>query len=592
MENQYIVSARKYRPATFESVVGQQHITNTLQNAIQQDHLAQALLFCGPRGVGKTTCARILAKKINEHYGTEGEDYSLNIFELDAASNNSVDDIRSLIEQVRFAPQVGEFKVYIIDEVHMLSQAAFNAFLKTLEEPPKHAIFILATTEKHKIIPTILSRCQIFDFKRITVEDIAKHLAWVAEQEGITADPDALHLIAQKADGALRDSLSIFDRIASFSDQNISYESVLENLNILDYDYYFRAVEHIQSGSVKDVLLLFREVLDKGFDGHMFLTGLASHLRDLLVGKDQATLALLEVGENIRQRYVEQSGKVDLPFLIKALKICTEADEKYKASHNPRLHVEVALLKLTELVNSVSEKKNSASQPAVGAPQQEVVVEVALARKPAPKIEPKPEAQFTAQEETQPSTEETPKHEPKPSALRQGPEPEKRQVIKPKSRRGSRMKGFSIKDLDAKPEEENGEVQEESNARLDTSGLPQEYFSEHELKDVWQAYLKKVEHKKSIYSTLSRHQPKLKDNFKIELTLDNKIQEGYLQGARPDLMAFLRTELKNFKIELESKVTEKEEVKTLYTPEEKYQHMVDKNPILAEFRKKLDLDLE
>lgn len=592
-ENQYIVSARKYRPSTFESVVGQQHITNTLQNAIEQDHLAQALLFCGPRGVGKTTCARILAKKINEHYGTEGEDYTLNIFELDAASNNSVDDIRSLIEQVRFAPQVGEFKVYIIDEVHMLSQAAFNAFLKTLEEPPKHAIFILATTEKHKIIPTILSRCQIFDFKRITVEDIAKHLAWVAQQEGITADPDALHLIAQKADGALRDSLSIFDRIASFSDQNISYEAVLENLNILDYDYYFRAVEHIQAGSVTDVLLLFREILDKGFDGHMFLTGLASHLRDLLVGKDQATLALLEVGENIRQRYIEQSGKVDLVFLIQALKICTEADEKYKASHNHRLHVEVALLKLTELVQSVNEKKNSASQPVAGPPQQEVVVEVAPTRRPAPKVEPKeatPPA--TPEAETTPPTEEKPKSEPRPSALRQGPEPEKREVVKPKSRRGSRLKGYSLKDLDAKPEVEGEEGTEESTARIDTSGLPKEYFSEHELKDVWQAYLKKVEHKKSIYSTLSRHQPKLLDNFKIELVLDNKIQEGYLQGARPDLMAFLRTELKNFKIELISKVTEKEEVKTLYTPEEKYQHMVEKNPILAEFRKKLDLDLE
>ncbi len=358
-DHSYIVSARKYRPATFDAVVGQQHITQTLVNAIEQDHLAQALLFCGPRGVGKTTCARILAKRINEHYGSEGEDYSLNIFELDAASNNSVDDIRSLIDQVRIAPPVGEFRVYIIDEVHMLSQAAFNAFLKTLEEPPKHAIFILATTEKHKIIPTILSRCQIFDFKRITVEDIAKHLVWVAEQEGFTADPDALHLIAQKADGALRDSLSIFDRIASFSDGKISYESVIENLNILDYDYYFRAVEHILGGDVQQVLLLFREVLDKGFDGHMFITGLASHLRDLLVGKDEATLQLLEVGENIRQRYVEQSAKCSLPFLIDALKVTTECDEKYKASHNHRLHVEVALLKLAENVALAGEKKKS-----------------------------------------------------------------------------------------------------------------------------------------------------------------------------------------------------------------------------------------
>lgn len=476
----------------------------------------------------------------------------------------------------------------------MLSQAAFNAFLKTLEEPPKHAIFILATTEKHKIIPTILSRCQIFDFKRITVEDIAKHLAWVAGQEGITADPDALHLIAQKADGALRDSLSIFDRIASFSDQNITYESVLENLNILDYDYYFRAVDHIQAGSVKDVLLLFREVLDKGFDGHMFLTGLASHLRDLLVGKDQATLALLEVGENIRQRYVEQSAKLDLPFLIQALKICSEADEKYKSSHNQRLHVEVALLKLTEIVNSVSEKKNSASQPVAGAPQQEVVVEVAPARRPVPKA-PEPRPKVETKSET---GDDSPKSEKvstevarSPTSLRQGPEPEKRKVVKPSAGRGARMKGFSIKDLDARPEEV-AEGGEEVESKIDHSGLPQEYFSEHELKEVWKAYLEKIEHKKSIYNTLSRHQPKLLDQFKIELILDNKTQEGYLHGGRADLMAYLRTELKNFKIELITKITEKEEVRTLYTPEEKYQHMVEKNPILAEFRRKLDLDLE
>ncbi|KAB2808022.1 DNA polymerase III subunit gamma/tau [Phaeocystidibacter luteus] len=595
-ENQYIVSARKYRPQTFESVVGQHHVTNTLENAIAQDHLAQALLFCGPRGVGKTTCARILAKKINEHYGGENEDYSLNIFELDAASNNSVDDIRSLIEQVRFAPQVGKFKVYIIDEVHMLSQAAFNAFLKTLEEPPKHAIFILATTEKHKIIPTILSRCQIFDFKRITVDDIAKHLAWVAEQENITANPDALHLIAQKADGALRDSLSIFDRIASFSDGEISYESVLENLNILDYDYYFRAVDNVMAGDVQQSLLLFREVLDKGFDGHMFLTGLASHFRDLLVGKDPATLELLEVGESIRAKYVEQSAKCSLPFLIQALKVVTEADEKFKASHNQRLHVEVALLRLVQLVAYADEKKNDGAdnvklppqpQATASARQQDVVVEV-QPRKSAPVSSPIDKSQPETQKENL-------KEELKKSAETKTPSREpitEKGQVRQSGRRGNRLKGFSLKDLDNQPEEAETESTEEAGEIRDTSGLPQEYFSEHELKEVWDSYLKKIEHKKSIFNTLSRHRPTLVDKTTLELQLDNKTQEGYLQSGRADLMAYLRTELKNFKIDLKTTITEKEEVKTLYTPEEKYKHMVEKNPVLAEFRRKLDLDLE
>lgn len=591
MENQYIVSARKYRPTDFNSVVGQQHITHTLENAIAQDHLAQALLFCGPRGVGKTTCARILARKINEHYGGENEDYSLNIFELDAASNNSVDDIRNLIDQVRFAPQVGQFKVYIIDEVHMLSQAAFNAFLKTLEEPPRHAIFILATTEKHKIIPTILSRCQIFDFKRITVDDIAGHLAWVAEQEGIKADPDALHIIAQKADGALRDSLSIFDRIASFSDQNITYDAVLENLNILDYDFYFRTVDHILAGDIQSTLLLFREVLDKGFDAHMYITGLAAHLRDLLVGKDEATLSLLEVGENIRQRYIEQSGKCDMSFLIQALKVTTEADEKFKASHNPRLHVEVALLKLLQLVAFADEKKNDSPEqivlPAPGEiaeprteqseqrPQvvQEVSVEVGRPVRSKPETK-EPSSPSQSQSTPAKSSEEAQASSPIP-----GP-----------ARKGARMRGFSLKDMDAPVSEATDEST--TDEPQVTEGLPEEYFSEHELREVWKSYLVKVEHKKSIFNTLSRHEPKLKDKVTIELTLDNKTQEGYLQSGRADLMAYLRTELKNFKVDLVITISEKEEVKTLYTPEEKYRHMVEKNPVLAEFRKKLDLDLE
>jgi DNA polymerase-3 subunit gamma/tau len=354
----FIVSALKYRPTTFKDVVGQQSITNTLQNAIKHDHLAQALLFTGPRGVGKTTCARILAKQINQD-GTHkaDEDFAFNIFELDAASNNSVDDIRNLIDQVRIPPQVGNYKVYIIDEVHMLSAAAFNAFLKTLEEPPKHAIFILATTEKHKIIPTILSRCQIFDFKRITVNDIKEHLAHIAEVQGVVAEDDALHVIAQKADGALRDALSIFDRVVSFSGKTLSREAVTENLNVLDYTYYFNITDLLIENNIPKVLVAYNAILAKGFDGHHFIMGLASHFRDLLVCKNEETIVLLEVGEQIKSMYLEQSRKTENSFLIEGIELANNCDLKYKISHNQRLLVELCLLQLASLTAKV-EKKN------------------------------------------------------------------------------------------------------------------------------------------------------------------------------------------------------------------------------------------
>lgn len=353
----FIVSARKYRPQTFKDVVGQQAITNTLQNAIDQNHLAQALLFCGPRGVGKTTCARILAKQINSD-GTESEDedFAFNIFELDAASNNSVDDIRNLIDQVRIPPQVGKYKVYIIDEVHMLSQSAFNAFLKTLEEPPKHAIFILATTEKHKIIPTILSRCQIFDFKRITVKDAAEYLKYIAENQGINAEEDALHIIAQKADGAMRDALSIFDRVVSFSGKDLTRKAVTENLNVLDYDTYFEATDLILDHAIPQLLILFNKTLSLGFDGHHFISGLASHFRDLLVCQHEDTIALLEVGEAAKKNYLEQSKKTSGSFLLSALDIANDCDLKYKASKNQRLLVELTLMKLAS-INFDGQKK-------------------------------------------------------------------------------------------------------------------------------------------------------------------------------------------------------------------------------------------
>ena len=348
----FIVSARKYRPQVFDDVVGQKAITNTLENAIKSNHLAQALLFTGPRGVGKTTCARILAKRINQESSDEtyeDEDFAFNIFELDAASNNSVDDIRNLTDQVRIPPQTGKYKVYIIDEVHMLSQAAFNAFLKTLEEPPAHAIFILATTEKHKIIPTILSRCQIFDFKRIGVSDIKNYLHKIAKEEGVHADDDALHIIAQKADGALRDALSIFDRVVSFSGSNLTRLAVTENLNVLDYDVYFNITDLLIDNNIPQSLIDYNSVLDRGFDGHHFISGLASHFRDLLVSKDTATIELLEVGDSAKKQYLKQAQKADLRFLLKAIDLANECDLNYKLSKNQRLLVELTLMKIASI---------------------------------------------------------------------------------------------------------------------------------------------------------------------------------------------------------------------------------------------------
>lgn len=355
-----MVSARKYRPQEFDSVVGQSHITDTLEHAIESNQLAQAMLFCGPRGVGKTTCARILARKINEKDGSTSEDgFAYNIYELDAASNNSVDDIRELVDQVRFAPQVGKYKVYIIDEVHMLSQSAFNAFLKTLEEPPSHAIFILATTEKHKIIPTILSRCQIFDFKRITIEDIQQHLRKIAEKEGVNYEDDALYLVAQKADGALRDALSIFDRLATFTQKNITLEKAAVVLNILDYDQYLKIADLAKAEDIPGILSAFNEIVQKGFDPQIFIAGLGNHFRDLMMAQNPKTLGLIEVGEQTKLKYGEQSKNWSAQQLIDAIEICNHADINYKNSKNPRLTVEIALMQLASLQSSQNLKKKS-----------------------------------------------------------------------------------------------------------------------------------------------------------------------------------------------------------------------------------------
>ena len=355
---QFVVSARKYRPQTFKDVVGQQAITNTLLNAIETNHLAQALLFTGPRGVGKTTCARILARKINQPgYDDPFEDFAFNVFELDAASNNSVDDIRNLIDQVRIPPQTGQYKVYIIDEVHMLSSAAFNAFLKTLEEPPKHAIFILATTEKHKIIPTILSRCQIFDFKRITIKDAKEHLAEVAKNQNITFEDDALHIIAEKADGAMRDALSIFDRVVSYCGSNLTRQAVAENLNVLDYETYVNVTDLIIENKIPEILLAYNDILAKGFDGHHFVAGLATHFRNLMVCKNPSTVTLLETGEEAQKMYLKQAQKCSNDFLLKGIDIANDCDLKYKVSQNQRLLVELCLMQLCSITFDGEKKK-------------------------------------------------------------------------------------------------------------------------------------------------------------------------------------------------------------------------------------------
>jgi DNA polymerase-3 subunit gamma/tau len=367
----FIVSARKYRPQHFNTVVGQSHITNTLKNAIITKQLAQAYLFCGPRGVGKTTCARIFAKTINcTNISETGEacgncescqsfdsGASLNVYELDAASNNSVEDIRNLVDQVRFAPQLGEYKVYIIDEVHMLSTAAFNAFLKTLEEPPKHAKFILATTEKHKIIPTILSRCQVFNFNRIKTEDISSHLAYMAKEEHVSFEPEALHVIAQKADGGLRDACSIFDQMVAFTGNHLTYKQVVENLHVLDYDYYFKITDAFAANNLSDIMLTFDDILKKGFDAYNFLIGLGEHLRNLLVGKDPQTISLLEISENLKQRYAQQSQQCSVTFLLKSLALISKTDVNYKSAKNQRLLVEMALMQLTFLTASADAEK-------------------------------------------------------------------------------------------------------------------------------------------------------------------------------------------------------------------------------------------
>jgi DNA polymerase-3 subunit gamma/tau len=578
----FIVSARKYRPQTFKDVVGQQAITNTLENAIERSHLAQALLFCGPRGVGKTTCARILAKKINQD-GTENpdEDFAFNIFELDAASNNSVDDIRSLIEQVRIPPQVGNYKVYIIDEVHMLSQAAFNAFLKTLEEPPKHAIFILATTEKHKIIPTILSRCQIFDFKRIGVKDAKEYLKFIAESQGVEADDDALHIIAQKADGAMRDALSIFDRVVSFSGKQLTRQAVTENLNVLDYEVYFTATDLILENNIPQLLVDFNETLSKGFDGHHFIAGIASHFRDLLVCKNQATIALLEVGDQTKQKYLEQSQKTSQQFLMKGIELANDCDLKYKTSRNQRLLVELCLMQLAS-INYDGEKKNSdrfiipATFFLLSGKKVNPIAKI-------PETSPSPQTQ-KVETETQIETPQTPVKIPEQKAVTP---PEKPKINISMMR--DKVSGLSLASIKAKQEH----LKKQQNKVVDKKDLPSDVFTEERMLEVWNEYVEKLDKKgeKIMWSLLSTDVPKLKDNTIICIEMPNETMRIEIERAQYPLLEFVRAALNNYDVSLKVDVNELSVKKYAFTTRDKYEKLKEINPLVERLREDFDLEI-
>jgi len=545
MEN-FIVSARKYRPSTFESVVGQHAITSTLQNAIRNNTLAQAFLFCGPRGVGKTTCARIMAKTINCLNPTEdmeacnecescvsfNNNASFNIFELDAASNSGVDDIRALIDQVRIPPQIGKYKVYIIDEVHMLSGAAFNAFLKTLEEPPAYAKFILATTEKHKILPTILSRCQIFDFKRITVEDITKHLQNIAAKEGVTAEEEALNIIAQKADGALRDALSIFDQMVSFSGNNITYKDVIANLNVLDYEYYFGMVEDIIANDINSILLLINEVVNKGFDPQNFIQGMASHLRNLLLGKDQRVIGLMEVSNQLKARYAKQAERCSTEFLMKALDIANECDINFRSANNKRLHLEIALLKMVP----------------VGMPH-------------ATSVQPQ----------------QVPQPQPQPVAPAPQPQPVQPQPVQRARRTGT----ISILDEGPKKKEEDAPVEVKNNP-----------FTQEMLVGAWTKF---VETNKNVspnfVAGIGKYQPTLKENNEIHYDVDNVLVVNDINNMGK-LREHLSKALDNNQFKLVHHIVEKPKDDIAYTDRSRFEKMAEMNPNVITLKKGLGLNID
>ncbi|MDR0437532.1 MAG: DNA polymerase III subunit gamma/tau [Bacteroidales bacterium] len=580
MEN-YIVSARKYRPEAFDTVVGQEAITTTLKNAIKSGQLTHAFLFCGPRGVGKTTCARILARIINCFNPAENmeacgvcescesfkNNVSYNIHELDAASNNGVEHIRGLIDQVRVPPQVGKYKIYIIDEVHMLSTAAFNAFLKTLEEPPPYAKFILATTEKHKILPTILSRCQIFDFKRIKIEDISNHLTKIAEKESIVAEPDALHVIAQKADGGLRDALSMFDQLVSFSGNHLTYQSVIENLNVLDYDYYFQIVDAFLKGDLPSSLRIFNEIMDRGFDGQHFIIGLGEHLRNLLVCKDPQTVNLLEVGETIKAKYLQQSQACSVQFLIKALDINNQCDLNYKNANNKRLSVEIALMQIASFFLPETDVKPE-PQPFIAPAVKSETTEKNISKEISGD-----EVRGTRYEV---SSEQTPHFAPRtPHQIVESANPVQ-QPNKPKS-------AISLK---AALEEPSKPKIEEVNIAENSQELTLE-----DVQNAWKSYAEANNDDPAFANILQTSEVRLNEQS-LEITLASQVSETMLLQKKTDLMNFLRSKLANASLQLKTIVDEKKVQDILYTPGEKFAKLSEKNPELKRLREVLDLDIQ
>ncbi|MBR5147831.1 MAG: DNA polymerase III subunit gamma/tau [Bacteroidaceae bacterium] len=607
MDN-FIVSARKYRPATFDTVVGQKALITTLKNAILTGKLAHAYLFCGPRGVGKTTCARIFAKSINcEHLTPEGEacnqcesccafneQRSYNIHELDAASNNSVDDIRDLIDQVRIPPQVGRYKVFIIDEVHMLSTQAFNAFLKTLEEPPRHAIFILATTERHKVLPTILSRCQIYDFTRIELSDIVDHLTKVATKEGVTTEESALHIIAQKADGGMRDALSLFDQMVSYTQGNVTYQGVIGSLNILDYDYYFRFTDLFLGNKISETMLLFDEVLRRGFDGSNFITNLTAHLRDLLVSREEATLQLLEVSADVRDRYREQAQKCPEKFLIRAIKLCNECDLNYRVSKNKRLLVELTLIQLAQQTEEGDDNSSGRSPRRLKPLFQKAVATASVSlpnnstkatttptsgQRVSTPNQPQAPNTTTAQQVTPPSSGGI-------AALAGLSTPQGRTVStrKPLSISLRGHANNTIATQAATP------AQTTTQQHVIVEELP---VSEEGLRICWKQFASTLPQEESAMAgRLMNIRPNLDKGGRFTITLDNKLVEQEMRTMKPRIEAYLRQQMQNSTISMEIILDETQGIRRIYSRVEQFQMMEQRNNALTRLKKAFDLDLQ
>ncbi len=607
MEN-FIVSARKYRPASFDTVVGQGSITATLKNAIKNQQLAQAYLFCGPRGVGKTTCSRIFAKTINclnlsedmeacnecESCRAFNENRSYNIHELDAASNNSVDDIRQLIDKVRIPPQIGKYSVYIVDEVHMLSTAAFNAFLKTLEEPPAHAKFILATTEKHKILPTILSRCQIFDFNRMKVEDIVAHLQNLAQKEGIEADANGLNVIAQKADGGMRDALSFFDQIVSFSGKKFTYQDVINNLNVLDYEYYFKLIDYFREGDVNNSLLAFNEILNKGFDAHHFVSGLSQHIRDIMVCRDESTIQLLEVGADIRDRYRKQAKEVTLPFLYTALNITNKCDLDYRESKSKRLLVELMLMQLCNIGGKITAQAQ-AQQPQVAIPQTQAQNQQPQASAPAqpqqqPASQPVQQPASVPESATISNNAADPKTAASTVSVSQAPANNVADPAKKVAANSVSIQAYLQRKNDLAKQEEERQKQSGAATAITVVNECQD-FTREQVATLWAKLAEIYRTKKPrLHAIFSQSVPEIKDNYVLEMSLQNSMQNDAINEVKAGFVNYVRQQLHNGKIEVVTKVAESGNSVFVYTDSDKYKYLAQQNENLDVLKKDLNLE--